>query len=111
MLGIRIACLRKKNGYTQSALAGLLHISPSALGMYEQGRRIPGVQMLLRMSELLDVSLDYLLTGREFSQRGSNTCHVIAERCNHYCCRFCCIDTKNFSTISDAEKLFWRNQT
>ena len=38
MLGDRIAHLRREKGYTQAQLAQLLHISASALGMYEQGR-------------------------------------------------------------------------
>ena len=41
MLGMRIAALRHKAGLTQKQLANLLSVSPSAIGMYEQGRREP----------------------------------------------------------------------
>lgn len=64
MLGPRIAILRKERGLSQSELAQLLKISPSAVGMYEQGRREPAAQLLVEMAEIFGVSTDYLLTGQ-----------------------------------------------
>ncbi len=63
-MGLRIAALRRAAGWSQSQLAEKLGISPSAVGMYEQGRREPAVQMLARLAQLFDVSIDYLVTGR-----------------------------------------------
>ena len=37
-----IAENRRTRGLTQRELAALVGMSPSALGMYEQGRRVPG---------------------------------------------------------------------
>lgn len=68
MLAIRIMQLRKLSGMTQLQLAQILHISASAEGMYEQGRRTPSLEVLIMMSQLFGVSLDYLITGSEFSQ-------------------------------------------
>ncbi|MBQ7801203.1 MAG: helix-turn-helix transcriptional regulator [Oscillospiraceae bacterium] len=64
MLGARIAALRKEKGLSQAELAQQLKISPSAVGMYEQGRREPAAQLLVAMAELFGVSTDYLLTGQ-----------------------------------------------
>ena len=64
MLGERIALLRSKLGWSQAELAHRLNISPSAVGMYEQGRREPPVDILISLSMVLGVSMDYLLTGR-----------------------------------------------
>lgn len=64
MLGERIASLRARLGWSQAELARRLHISPSAVGMYEQGRREPSVEMLVALSRVLGVSMDFLLTGR-----------------------------------------------
>ena len=64
MLGERIAVLRRVRGLSQAQLAGLLKISPSAMGMYEQGRREPSVQTLVSLARTLDVSTDFLLTGQ-----------------------------------------------
>lgn len=63
MIGTRIALLRRERGLTQSALAKRLAISPSAVGMYEQGRREPSGELLVAMAELFGVSTDFLLRG------------------------------------------------
>ena len=63
MLGARIAALRKNAGMSQAELAKALAISPSTVGMYEQGRREPDSQMLIALSELFGVSIDYLVKG------------------------------------------------
>ena len=62
MLGARIAALRREAGLSQSQLAEILKISPSTVGMYEQGRREPSAQMLVDLARTLEVSTDYLLT-------------------------------------------------
>lgn len=53
--------LRKEKGLTQSELGKELGISPSTVGMYEQGRRVPDVPILKKMSAFFNVSIDYLL--------------------------------------------------
>ena len=63
MLGPRIAALRRRADLSQAELAGLLKISPSAVGMYEQGRREPSVDTLVELSRIFGVSTDFLLTG------------------------------------------------
>lgn len=75
MLGPRIATLRRMAGFTQSQLADRLGISPSAVGMYEQGRREPAGDLLIAMATLFGVSTDYLLTGAA----GDNRQKVFAE--------------------------------
>ena len=64
MLGARIAALRREAGLSQAELASRLQVSPSALGMYEQGRREPSADTLVRLSRELGVTTDYLLTGK-----------------------------------------------
>lgn len=64
MLGARIAALRRRAGLSQSELAQRLQISASAMGMYEQGRREPSVDTLVAMARELQVSTDFLLTGK-----------------------------------------------
>ena len=63
MLGKRISILRKKANMSQAELAELLHISSSALGSYEQGRRRPSSETLVSLASIFDVTTDYLLTG------------------------------------------------
>ena len=64
MLGARIAALRREAGLNQAELAERLQVSPSAIGMYEQGRREPSADTLVAMAQLFGVSVDYLLTGQ-----------------------------------------------
>lgn len=64
MLGQRIASLRRQAGLSQAQLAARLQISPSTMGMYEQGRREPSLDMLLRLARELGVTTDHLLTGK-----------------------------------------------
>ena len=63
MLGARIAALRRHANMSQSELAQRLQVSPSAIGMYEQGRREPSVDTLIALARCFQVSLDYLMTG------------------------------------------------
>ena len=64
MIGQRIAALRKNAGMSQAALARTLRVSPSAVGMYEQGRREPPAATLVELARVFGVTTDYLLTGR-----------------------------------------------
>ena len=63
MLGLRIAALRKSRGWSQAELAERLRISPSAVGMYEQGRREPSLELLVELTKVFSVTADFLLTG------------------------------------------------
>lgn len=53
--------LRQSQGLTQVQMADKLEVSPSAIGMYEQGRRKPDSDMLKKICQMFNVSLDYLL--------------------------------------------------
>ena len=64
MLGPRIAALRRQAGLSQAELAAKLQVSPSAMGMYEQGRREPPAEVLVALARVLGVSTDFLLTGQ-----------------------------------------------
>lgn len=87
MLANRIILLRKYRGLSQAQLARMLHISASAEGMYEQGRRTPSIDVLIGMSKQFNVSLDYLLTGEEFQNGPEKTLEVLtAIQCP---CRSC----------------------
>lgn len=66
MLSERLTALRKGKGYSQSRLAQELNLSPSTVGMYEQGRRVPDLDTLIALAKLYRISLDYLITGREY---------------------------------------------
>lgn len=52
----KLRSARKKLGITQLELAEKLGSSPSAIGMYEQGRRAPGYETLYKICSILNIS-------------------------------------------------------
>lgn len=67
-LGRRIAHLRKAQGLTQDALAERLCITPQAVSKWENDQSCPDIMTLPQLSQLLQVSIDTLLTGVVSSQ-------------------------------------------
>ncbi len=61
--------IRRKKGYSQLKVAMDLSITREALSYYENGKRSPDTDMLLTLSHYFDVSVDYLITGKEFKPR------------------------------------------
>lgn len=64
--------LRKEKGMSQRELATALHMSNSAVAMYETGKRQPDLEALEQIADFFNVDMDYLL-GRK------NTTHRIVE--------------------------------
>ena len=65
--GERIRQLRIKNGLTQEKIANALNIDQSYYGRIETGKRGCPVDLFVQLSNLFDVSLDYLILGRSGS--------------------------------------------
>lgn len=57
----KLSSLRKNKGYNQEQLAHKLNVSPSTIGMWEQGRRQPDNETIKKLANLFGVSTDYLL--------------------------------------------------
>ena len=79
MIGGRIAALRRGVGWSQAQLAQKLQISPSAVGMYEQGRREPSLEQVVRLAALFGVTTDFLLTGRPASESESQAARQLLQ--------------------------------
>ncbi len=67
MIGLR--AIRKQRNLNQLKVATDLHISRESLSYYESGKREPSLSLLVRMSEYFNVSIDYLITGKEFEKK------------------------------------------
>ncbi|MEX6519262.1 LexA family protein [Fusobacterium animalis] len=65
----RIVSLRNEKNITQSQLAEELNISPSAIGMYEQGRRKPSYELLEEICDYFNVDMDYLMGRSDIKNR------------------------------------------
>lgn len=57
----RLRASRKARALSQSALAELADLQPSAVSHFETGRRVPSVDNLRLLADALCVSADYLL--------------------------------------------------
>lgn len=67
MIGLRE--IRKNKKLSQVKVSMDLNICREALSHYENGRRSPDIDMLIKMSEYFNVSIDYLIRGQEFSKK------------------------------------------
>lgn len=68
-VGKTITNYRKMRGITQKALADALHISYQAVSKWEAGVSLPAVEMLYQIAQILDVTVDALLSGERLDNR------------------------------------------
>ena len=61
--------IRKQKRINQQKLAMDLNISREVISYYENGKRNPDIQMLKLLSEYFNVSIDYLINGKEFQKK------------------------------------------
>ena len=61
--------IRKLKNLNQQKVALDLHISREALSHYENEKREPSLELLILMSKYFNVSIDYLITGKDFIKK------------------------------------------
>ena len=64
-IGKRIQSRRKQQGFTQEQLADMMNVSIQMISNLERGNKAIRIDNLINLSEILDVSTDYILTGKE----------------------------------------------
>ena len=62
-----IAFLRKEKGLTQMALADRLGISDKTVSKWERGAGLPDVSLMLPLCEILEISVNELLSGEKMT--------------------------------------------
>lgn len=63
--------LRDKKKWRQEDVAKKIGIARTTYAMYEQGNREPDYETLIKLAELYNVSIEYILKGKE--SNGNNT--------------------------------------
>ena len=63
--GRNLAHLRKRRMLTQLQLAGLLDVQPRLISRWETGETKPQFDHVVRLAEVLEVSLDVLMKGED----------------------------------------------
>ena len=64
-LGKRIGTLRREKNLTQEDLAQRLSVSPQAVSKWENDQTCPDISLLPALAEILETSVDALLTGKD----------------------------------------------
>ncbi len=62
--GDRIRQLRMKNGFTQEKVAEALNVDRSFYSRIESGKKGCSIDLFIQLSDLFQVSLDYVVLGR-----------------------------------------------
>lgn len=62
----RLNQTRKSKGFTAQKMADLLGLALRSYQFYESGKRSPSLDTLVKISDILDVSTDYLLCRDDF---------------------------------------------
>ena len=70
-IGQRIALLRKERGFTQEQMAVRLNVTAQAVSKWENGNSLPDTALLPHLANVLEVSIDRLLTGRDLTVKSS----------------------------------------
>ena len=67
-VGSRIRAKRQQQSLTHEKLAEKLDVSTQFIYQVEHDVRMPSVANLIKLSDILDVSIDFLLKGREIKK-------------------------------------------
>ena len=69
--GEKLQLLRKQNGLSQEQLASQLTVSRQAISKWELDTSLPDTENIIQISNILDVSIDYLL--KEDAEQGNES--------------------------------------
>ena len=64
-IGKRIHSRRKQLGFTQEQLADEMNVSVQMVSNLERGNKAIRIDNLIRLCQILQISTDYILTGKE----------------------------------------------
>lgn len=57
----KLRIIRKEMGFTQKELANFLNVSQQTYSDYENGKTEPDIDTIIKMAEILQISVDYLV--------------------------------------------------
>lgn len=77
-IGKRIQNRRKELGYTQEQLAEMMNVSVQMVSNLERGNKAIRIDNLINISQIMNISTDYILTGKQNQQDISNLSEQIS---------------------------------
>lgn len=66
LIGKRIRELRFEKHISQTELGKLLSVSQDTVSLWEKSKSIPPVEVIIKLSEIFEVSCDFLLCVKDF---------------------------------------------
>ena len=87
-----ISKIRKELGYTQEKVAEKLNIAKNTLSQWENGKRKPDYEILIKLADFFNCSIDYLIGRKKIDEEKKEpeqVEHIYIEKINQI---------KNFST-------------
>jgi len=69
IIGSKITKLRKDLNLTQLELAEKIYVTPQAVSKWEKGKSVPSIEVLIELTKLFDISIDYLLDNTEINDQ------------------------------------------
>lgn len=70
--GSRLENLREKFGYSKKDISMKLGFTANVYGAYEREERRPNLETLVSIADLFDVSIDYLVRGKDYCMTRAN---------------------------------------
>ena len=89
----RIKQLREENNWTQLDLSKKMDCAMSSIAMYENESRKPSMEVLLKLSEIFDCSIDYILGKSDIRNPGKTDLDKLQIG----------LSTKDYTNISDTQ--------
>lgn len=78
-IGKRIQLRRKQLGYTQDQLASMMDVSIQMISNLERGNKAIRIDNLINLSQILKISTDYILTGKNIGYNGASLSEKISQ--------------------------------
>lgn len=69
-MDLKLKEIRTLKGYSQQEVADRLHCSAISYSRYETGNRSPSYDILVKIADFFDVTVDYLLGREHISENG-----------------------------------------
>ena len=72
-IGNKIIELRKAKNWSQTDLAKVINASRDMIGKYERNDNLPSLEVAVKLSEVFDVSIDFLIGKGKYSEYNKET--------------------------------------
>lgn len=82
----RIRELRKEKNWSQEELAKKIGSDARQISRYENGKITPSIDAIIKLAEVFDISVDYILFEAAMKRPLKTTCSEVAKRLQHLEC-------------------------